>query len=101
MGGYKLNIPNLVTLSLIVVVSGGLGIVVFGGLGVCGYMIYDAMSPRLHWQVEPVIIHGYVIAAGMVEKDSNREYLNDISICLLYTSPSPRDRQKSRMPSSA
>ena len=25
----------------------------------------------------------------------------DISTCLLYTSPSPRDRQKSRMPSSA
>ena len=26
---------------------------------------------------------------------------NKESICLLYTSPSPRDRQKSRMPSSA
>ena len=26
---------------------------------------------------------------------------DDESICLLYTSPSPRDRQKSRMPSSA
>ena len=25
----------------------------------------------------------------------------EIHICLLYTSPSPRDRQKSRMPSSA
>ena len=25
----------------------------------------------------------------------------DVNICLLYTSPSPRDRQKSRMPSSA
>jgi type I restriction enzyme M protein len=25
----------------------------------------------------------------------------DIVVCLLYTSPSPRDRQKSRMPSSA
>ena len=25
----------------------------------------------------------------------------DLHICLLYTSPSPRDRQKSRMPSSA
>ena len=25
----------------------------------------------------------------------------DLGICLLYTSPSPRDRQKSRMPSSA
>ena len=24
-----------------------------------------------------------------------------ITVCLLYTSPSPRDRQKSRMPSSA
>ena len=27
--------------------------------------------------------------------------LDVIYICLLYTSPSPRDRQKSRMPSSA
>ena len=26
---------------------------------------------------------------------------NKCCICLLYTSPSPRDRQKSRMPSSA
>ena len=25
----------------------------------------------------------------------------DVSICLLYTSPSPRDRTRSRMPSSA
>ena len=27
--------------------------------------------------------------------------ISKLSICLLYTSPSPRDRQKSRMPSSA
>ena len=27
--------------------------------------------------------------------------LKQLSTCLLYTSPSPRDRQKSRMPSSA
>ena len=27
--------------------------------------------------------------------------VTEIGICLLYTSPSPRDRQKSRMPSSA
>ena len=33
---------------------------------------------------------------------SRKEGINAwISICLLYTSPSPRDRQKSRMPSSA
>ena len=29
------------------------------------------------------------------------KFLNSLYICLLYTSPSPRDRQKSRMPSSA
>ena len=29
------------------------------------------------------------------------EWKTDASLCLLYTSPSPRDRQKSRMPSSA
>ena len=28
-------------------------------------------------------------------------YFDEMNICLLYTSPSPRDRQKSRMPSSA
>ena len=31
----------------------------------------------------------------------NRYLRKDGSVCLLYTSPSPRDRQKSRMPSSA
>ena len=28
-------------------------------------------------------------------------HLPNVNSCLLYTSPSPRDRQKSRMPSSA
>ena len=28
-------------------------------------------------------------------------YFHHLNSCLLYTSPSPRDRQKSRMPSSA
>ena len=30
-----------------------------------------------------------------------KDVFDDYNICLLYTSPSPRDRQKSRMPSSA
>ena len=29
------------------------------------------------------------------------DYRKEVKTCLLYTSPSPRDRQKSRMPSSA
>ena len=35
------------------------------------------------------------------EKKAIEYSLMPYSICLLYTSPSPRDRQKSRMPSSA
>ena len=35
------------------------------------------------------------------EREINQYALAQAVICLLYTSPSPRDRQKSRMPSSA
>ena len=38
--------------------------------------------------------------SGM-EVKSIRLTIAKVDICLLYTSPSPRDRQKSRMPSSA
>ena len=40
---------------------------------------------------------------GMAERPVDIENMSDslVYICLLYTSPSPRDRQKSRMPSSA
>jgi exodeoxyribonuclease V alpha subunit len=38
---------------------------------------------------------------GRPRYDANNPLGEDIIICLLYTSPSPRDRQKSRMPSSA
>ena len=33
--------------------------------------------------------------------DDTRKFAPPFMNCLLYTSPSPRDRQKSRMPSSA
>ena len=42
----------------------------------------------------------YTITSGTVTLDG--EDVLEMSVdCLLYTSPSPRDRQKSRMPSSA
>ena len=47
-------------------------------------------------------------AHGIVEEESREIETQDLESelelkkpCLLYTSPSPRDRQKSRMPSSA
>ena len=41
-----------------------------------------------------------------LKKQNLRDHMTDLELifsmfCLLYTSPSPRDRQKSRMPSSA
>ena len=42
------------------------------------------------------------IIAGFEKPDSGKIYLDGEDItCLLYTSPSPRDRTRSRMPSSA
>ena len=35
------------------------------------------------------------------DADTGGQTLYVLELCLLYTSPSPRDRQKSRMPSSA
>ena len=39
----------------------------------------------------------------IIEEDTQRLFagLNQVKVCLLYTSPSPRDRSLSRMPSSA
>ena len=48
-----------------------------------------AAHPSLGWEGPSVVEH--LAAAGFAISTS----------CLLYTSPSPRDRQKSRMPSSA
>ena len=42
-----------------------------------------------------------VRGAELALREIKKTELKNNSICLLYTSPSPRDRQKSRMPSSA
>ena len=46
---------------------------------------------------------GSVVSVSFVDTDTsgNDSDAADVLVCLLYTSPSPRDRQKSRMPSSA
>ena len=59
--------------------------------------------------VGTVAYQGYISGANKSATKSNHasavKYIAaevaKCSICLLYTSPSPRDRQKSRMPSSA
>ena len=52
---------------------------------------YLAVAPAIFDRVEPGIELGY-------EQD---DMMRGVGICLLYTSPSPRDKRQSRMPSSA
>ena len=41
------------------------------------------------------------VTLNQYRQQLRKKKLNTVDACLLYTSPSPRDRQKSRMPSSA
>ena len=50
----------------------------------------------LVYEINPNAVMTYVSGEGTSTKENS-----NIPCCLLYTSPSPRDRQKSRMPSSA
>ena len=58
---------------------------------------------------EEAPIHSVTVAPFAIERHpvTNAQFAEFVdasgyvTVCLLYTSPSPRDRQKSRMPSSA
>ena len=65
--------------------------VVFGGILLVGFILYTVFS-------------GYIVKAllgGGQERLAVGCYNTQFYSCLLYTSPSPRDRSVSRMPSSA
>ena len=73
-------------------------------------ILMPALSPTMEegtlakWLVDEgaEVRSGDVIAEIETDKATMEvEALDDGTICLLYTSPSPRDREKSRMPSSA
>ena len=55
------------------------------------------------WLLMALATGSFMLAAFLVPPSQQGEDLNGarLTVCLLYTSPSPRDRQKSRMPSSA
>ena len=73
--------------------------------------VYDLHGQSLETALSSYKTHMIVLPAGEKQKsfDGLQTVLNSLfeaefdrnDTCLLYTSPSPRDRQKSRMPSSA
>ena len=59
----------------------------------CAFTTDPTDAPLLRMLVEPTVRNGL--------KSTSRLMIDKITTCLLYTSPSPRDRTRSRMPSSA
>ena len=51
--------------------------------------------------IEKLRPDGYEYPVGLTVKSSTGDANTATNTCLLYTSPSPRDRSVSRMPSSA
>src|SRR5665213_3963474 len=65
-------------------------------------------TPNMWWDTIPTdlstqlgVKHTALVYAGMPGFMTLANFTSSDWVCLLYTSPSPRDRQKSRMPSSA
>ena len=64
---------------------------------------------QIELQWNPKVSLGVVMAAGGYPYDYEKGYTiqglphetENLKVCLLYTSPSPRDVEESRMPSSA
>ena len=51
-----------------------------------------------------ILMGGFSVPAyaqGTATEPPTEDATNDSNVCLLYTSPSPRDTERSRMPSSA
>ena len=80
-----------------------------------GYVKRDPQDTQLNWSQIATDVTDMLQNEVKVREDKKaaidqatrdyQEILNNVpqgeNTCLLYTSPSPRDRQKSRMPSSA
>ena len=58
-------------------------------------MIYKLLEPE-----HKLLLHPLPEITAETEPESRQELLDNM-VCLLYTSPSPRDVEESRMPSSA
>src|SRR5665811_705006 len=69
------------------------GVMVTAGVDAAGHV-----EPQLADVLLPFRI---LEALGDLLGDGDRARIGEVTVCLLYTSPSPRDRTRSRMPSSA
>ena len=67
------------------------------------YVNDQAVSVKLLAQIGGLLleVHGQHDGRGLLDSTTHITLLDQFGGCLLYTSPSPRDKRQSRMPSSA
>ena len=73
---------------------------IFTQVQVRGHYDPGVELPRGDWKREKVQIFSYIMGK-IGDAQIGPVYLGFFGVCLLYTSPSPRDKRQSRMPSSA
>ena len=61
----------------------------------------EKMREARHWYIRSFNPASLDDVSSLMQTEESATYVRMVLSCLLYTSPSPRDRQKSRMPSSA
>ena len=110
-GGQDLLVTGIKVIDLLVPFAKGGKVGLFGGAGVgktvnmlelinniakqySGLSVFAGVGERTR---EGNDFYHEMIESGVIDKD----HLENSKVCLLYTSPSPRDRTRSRMPSSA
>ena len=64
-------------------------------------LLVDASEDELHAQDVKIAEKAWEAGRGLVLIANKWDLVEKDTICLLYTSPSPRDKRQSRMPSSA
>ena len=65
-------------------------------------LIQSIFDKGLVNDIDSMIDYGHDLGLKvLIEAHTKQEFENSCNTCLLYTSPSPRDRTRSRMPSSA
>ena len=92
---YWVSFPDMVLL------AGGAPVIVRAGIDQNFKMTPQQLEGALSKRTKLVVLNSPSNPTGSVYSAAELRALGEVLACLLYTSPSPRDRTRSRMPSSA
>ena len=97
---YEPEIPTLFDHVQWLLENGTDGVALLGSTGEANSMTLEQRQSIIEQSTRKLPADRLVIGTGSCALQDAIK-LTKVSICLLYTSPSPRDRTRSRMPSSA